>query len=464
MQFDQVSETIRGSLRSNLQHLTGEAEGIAHSISAHAASTQATWPNVTLPNFEIQADRIRENSWLDHIIFAPLVSEENFDGWNEYSQAHQGWIDESFKAHGRAFVDYQSIPPKIYNVGNKPLVFPSAPFWQLSPPPISTDIVNLNAFSSSKDSLIFDTVLISRSFVIGNFSESSPLQDASQHRILVNEDENSSVLVKHHSTMVHPIFTSFLDSTSSIVGFIISYLHWESYLQDLVPTGVRGIFLVLRNSCGQSLTYELEDGATVFVGEGDLHEIGELDERDFDDYEVVINLLPLLNGREISQGQNDCVYQVSVFPSARFWNDYDSDMPYVFAIVVSFTSLLMAIFFFTYDSSVESRTKKIISEAAQSNAIVSSLFPAELRDRLFKDGEDDTTHTLESSLKKHRTGKHGLKSFLLGGKALDGNIQGSSQKPIADLFPETTIMFAGKHNSTLLCLESVILPTHVFPS
>ena len=101
-------------------------------------------------------------------------------------------------------------------------------------------------------------------------------------------------------------------------------------------------------------------------------------------------------------------------------------------------------FFFTYDSFVETRTKRIITEAAQSNAIVSSLFPDELRDRLFNDDDASSASFTESSTKKPRTAKIGLKTFLLDKKPADDESD-KKQKPIADLFPETTIMFAGEY-------------------
>lgn len=98
---------------------------------------------------------------------------------------------------------------------------------------------------------------------------------------------------------------------------------------------------------------------------------------------------------------------------------------------------------------VGSRTNRIVHEAAQSNAIVSSLFPEALRDRLF-DGNDGSDSGANMS-KAFHSGKHGLKNFLLGNKDMDiGNDNDEQQhtlkkhKPIADLFPETTIMFAGK--------------------
>jgi hypothetical protein len=81
---------------------------------------------------------------------------------------------------------------------------------------------------------------------------------------------------------------------------------------------------------------------------------------------------------------------------------------------------------------VKRRNDKVIQAAARSNAIVSSLFPSNIRDRLFK-AEDERN--------ENQLPKTGLKSYLRD----DGDLKGRGKsiidsKPLADLFPETTIM------------------------
>jgi class 3 adenylate cyclase len=119
------------------------------------------------------------------------------------------------------------------------------------------------------------------------------------------------------------------------------------------------------------------------------------------------------------------------------------------------TFLLVAIVFFIYDIFVQKRNEKLISSAAKSNAIVSSLFPDNIRERLM--GQNDTTT-------QKRTPSH-LKSFLLdgGGDTKCGNSGdggNKTSKPLADLFLETTIMFADICGFT--AWSSVREPSQVF--
>lgn len=80
------------------------------------------------------------------------------------------------------------------------------------------------------------------------------------------------------------IFEKPHDTTSPIVGVISNPFAWDRALLGLLPDSVYGIYTVIRNSCGQSYTYELNGRDAIFQGDGDLHE------SDFQNYESSIDL------------------------------------------------------------------------------------------------------------------------------------------------------------------------------
>jgi hypothetical protein len=93
--------------------------------------------------------------------------------------------------------------------------------------------------------------------------------------------------------------------------------------------------------------------------------------------------------------------------------------------------------FLLYDYTVEQRQRKVLSTAMRTNAIVSSLFPSVVRDRLYPTDQnlkDQKPFRVASS-------KATLKSFLNDGtsnvetKDASYDIRPSSA-PVADLFPE----------------------------
>jgi len=64
-----------------------------------------------------------------------------------------------------------------------------------------------------------------------------------------------------------------------------------------------------------------------------------------------------------------------IFPTETFEEDYQSSTPWILAAVVGSAFVYMAISFFAYDWFVQSRQKVVVTAAASSNAIVSSMFP-----------------------------------------------------------------------------------------
>jgi hypothetical protein len=89
-------------------------------------------------------------------------------------------------------------------------------------------------------------------------------------------------------------------------------------------------------------------------------------------------------------------------------------------------------------SFVQRRNEKVILAAARSTAIVSSMFPSNVRDRLYKEQEEQAKY-------RHRGGN--LKTFLSddGNNMIDGIADAQySSKPLADLFPETTVLVSIK--------------------
>lgn len=89
--------------------------------------------------------------------------------------------------------------------------------------------------------------------------------------------------------------------------------------------------------------------------------------------------------------------------------------------------------------------------AARSNAIIKSLFPSTVRDRVF---EADPSSQLFAVQPKAR-----LDSFLRTGET-DTSSNHDKSRPIADLFPETTVLFCDIAGFT--AWSSVREPSHVF--
>jgi hypothetical protein len=130
----------------------------------------------------------------------------------------------------------------------------------------------------------------------------------------------------------------------------------------------------------------------------------------------------------------------------------------VFVGLVATTFLLMIVVFYIYDWFVERRNTHLIENAARSNAVVSSLFPGKLREQVLdykkqqKGGSGTTCGvTTTRSQRKHLLENNDFESMA---KISTG------EKPLADLYLETTVLFADIVGYT--AWSSVREPSQVF--
>ena len=128
-----------------------------------------------------------------------------------------------------------------------------------------------------------------------------------------------------------------------------------------------------------------------------------------------------------------CVQEI--YPSAAFENLYKSNAPSVFAGVVAIAFAFIVLAYYCYDRIVETRNRQVVFAAAQSNAIVSSMFPSHLRDKLIGQANASTGGVP----------KRNLRALLSSGEA----DHDSNSAPLADLFLDTTVLFAGKLHFSL---------------
>ena len=226
-----------------------------------------------------------------------------------------------------------------------------------------------------------------------------------------------------------PVLSHFGDD-AEVVGTVQAILKWDVYFKELLSEGTKGIYCVVKSDCvnnfengtDQSVTFLIEGTEVSFVGEGDLHET------QFDDLREDGLIVPF----QAAEGLNFCSYSLTVFPSQALRDDYDTNTPVLFTSVVLLVFLFTSMVFVMYDCLVQRRQDKVMTSANRTDAIVSSLFPKEFRERIYEQKEAD-----------------------LGQKSQDHWKAGDSEsptvytgKPIADLFPNTTVMFADIVNFT----------------
>lgn len=154
------------------------------------------------------------------------------------------------------------------------------------------------------------------------------------------------------------------------------------------------------------------------------------------------------DNREIHwNSESSCIYHFHIYSSDEFIGIFSDDFPMIFGLVIAFIFLVMAVTFFMYDVFVQRRNNRIMGAAVRSTAIVNELFPSNVHNRLY--GESlNPGGGKRLALAASSTAK--LKRFVDekgGSYENDDDVDNDGEdiilksKPIADLFPETTVMF-----------------------
>lgn len=128
-----------------------------------------------------------------------------------------------------------------------------------------------------------------------------------------------------------------------------------------------------------------------------------------------------------------CFYNVYVYPSSEMEDDYVTNNPLIFAITLLGTFLFTSLIFLTYDRLVARRHHVVETQAVKSTAVVSSLFPEKVRDRLYEKGSTGPSAGTKKDAK-----------FFSGeaSRVADNSYMVDESMPIADLYPECTVLFA----------------------
>ena len=311
---------------------------------------------------------------------------------------------------------------------------PFMPFWQSNPLP-TFSLINWNALSLGNQAATKKIVDSLGEAVVGDMLSAAAVSASFPSP----EDQNQ----EPHSLYYQPVFDSFDETTKTIVGQVQVLLQWNVYFKGNLPDDVSGIYVVLENTCNSSGTWELEGKNATYIGKGDLHD------KAYDSYKITssFNTYKNENSENLARELGACLYTMTIYPSSSFEDNYTSNNPIAFTMVVAAVFISIIVAFLAYDSFQRKRNTKVVANAAKSNALVSSLFPSNIRDRLLD----------PAKASKPTTNTKKLQTFLERGGE---DIATGHDQPIADLFLETTIMFADITDFT--AWSSMREPSQVF--
>ena len=199
----------------------------------------------------------------------------------------------------------------------------------------------------------------------------------------------------------------------------------------ILPENSKGIVCVVKNNVGQAFTYRVDGEEAKFMGMGDYHEARYRDQAIVAGYSFDTSTEGY-TGAELDDSA--IKYEITVYPSSEMEAQFASRISVIFTAVMLFIFVFTIITFVAYDRVVQQRQNIVMAVAERSGAILSSLFPKAVKERLMN----------EAAMIQPTTGTSRLRNFLSGGEGEDNGNGGKDfiyeSKPIADLFAETTVM------------------------
>jgi len=303
------------------------------------------------------------------------------------------------------------------------------PVWQISPiptfpssnpDPYDVQVINYNLadrvrfftaveyMENSRDPVFLDVIDQSAWFLI---------------------NENKDVL---QTVVAFPVFEDF-SNNSAIVGFYAAIIPWKEFFVNTLGKETKDMVVVMNNTCGElfSVNVTADRGAEIIVT-SDVHDTA---------YDDMVTAYPF--GQEYSQDdfadfqEEICLYFITVYPTKTFEESSRSNRPLIVSVAIILVFLFTSFAFMMFDCLVTKRQNRLLNTAMRQNAIVNSLFPKNITRKLMAEANATTDD------KNRNVKRRNLTTFLNDDQRGQERKSGTfDSKPIADLFPFTTIMFA----------------------
>jgi len=416
--FQQYASTLVESSSFTAETIQESCQDFADQMTSSAKSLKHTWPYVTLPDLDIHGANLRKQTNSVGFAIIHFLSAQQKQNWTPYVLANApSWYGNS------SFLPVPYVLTETLQIQfDSPS--PQWPIWQADPWPVQP-VTNL-------DMKPFDTVQ-------RNGLAASQLGEGVMGEI---EDNNNIAYAfptvgsvaprpdEPHSIFYQPLYNNFSLTERQAVGLVLVVLRWGLFFNNKIPKDVNGIHLVLESSCANVVTYEIVDGIAVYKGKGDLSD------KSYKSYEMSAPFNTYANSEQANE-LGACLFLLKVYPSSTTEDEYKSALPIVLAIVVGGIFVSMVLSFLAYDRFQRQRNKKVVANAANSNALVTSLFPENIRDRLLKPVDSVKDNRTKRNNSHFKSNKGHIKTFLEGEDEV-----AVLDQPIADLFTDVTVMMA----------------------
>ena len=322
-------------------------------------------------------------------------------GWNE---TRRGYVDDDgFMEEILSGLGYQSEGF-------------STPIARFGPNIVDPSLAMMDLYSHP---VFKKEIIASLEYDVPVISEVEDLEFLLQHIQMPNDTDYSSEL---RSFTLDQVKESF-DENSKTVGYLVGVVPWSSFFSGWFPNGVNGVAVKVVSDCGRNFTYIINGDYDDWAANGDHHD---------PKYADMVQQYKFFWKDHPKGTSRHCHFDLYIYPSDEFAALYETNDPIKFAAIVAAVFVFTALVFFLYDCYVHKRQKKLKRSAERAENLVTSLFPKQVGEQLMEEADKDNKE-------KDNFRSLSERDNFLNEEGKGGNGKG---KPIADLYPDTTVMFA----------------------
>eukprot|EP00980_Cylindrotheca_fusiformis_P014107 scaffold3710_cov103-Cylindrotheca_fusiformis.AAC.6 len=436
-----ASEVVTVS-RETTSQLFNALDAFSVSISSQAARElelrNSSWPFYRIPDWSVKAQRLGALTRMENpsVALDVIVRQDERKAWEdfanvEYPIEYQYAIEKEGDKGGMTADDFlNKTVPFIYKSYLSP-VLPAPgtgdllPMFQQYPlemfPGLSEMLMNWDAQSYPAVRDLFRITRAIKRPAVGGFF------------IHLGRDIKSS-----GTEIVQPVFdrADTTDEDRRVVSIIHIQLHWLDYFKNLFHGGdgdVR-LIVVLKNFCPSSpdalaisdhvVTYQIDGSNAIVLGEEDLHN------PKYDSLEITETFIDLdVDHLKVPDGLCVPASTLHVYPSEALEQKFETHNRtiYTSAVVIIFSFTVLV--FLLYDFVVGRLQRKVMDRINKQDMIVANVFPSAIRDRLY---QAQGNALQQSQMVDPSTNSVGTEN--------ETGTTGTA--PLADLFPNTSIVFA----------------------
>jgi len=415
------------------------------------------WPYVFVPHFQQRTDQLHQqlaslsqypstdgndsssnnnNSTSAEIVYAPLVLRSNqpvYEGWvlNQYQQQQQ--------AQAQAQAQQQpTIVPYIFrrDEATGEAIRDDGGIDTYFVPILQSNAAQDSETSSSRINENLFSFEFSKYFLY--LQKNQPLS-----LITIQQQQQQQEGEVH---FVAPTYDTFDDDEKSIAGIVMIRLRTESFVAMMVDDNDFGKMQVdVEDTCTKSHTFYSIDGDRVVKS---IDSISSSEDQASTVLRTTTTSLSSSSPADLASEY--CPIAITIHATNSFHSEYRSNKPIIFTVILATLFLLLIVLIARYDYVYQKQQNQVLQSAQQSHDFISSLFPAQFRDRLLLKQQRDNKQQ-ESHPSNNLAGSSASNAIANSAGAVSSSLErpfenGSSKiqvnKPIAELFIQCTVMFA----------------------